>query len=128
MAKVSNHQIAEALLNLSPKLSQHQLAQSLGAYLNEQRRSGDLSAIMRLYDKLRYDSKGVVELNVTSAHPLSDSIEQQIKELVEAKEVIINKATDRTVIGGVRIESNQYHLDLTVRSRLDRFKLSKTGA
>lgn len=128
MAKVSNHQIAEALLQLSPKLSQERLAESLAAYLNQQRRSADLSSIMRLYEKLRYDANGILELDVTSAHPLSSDIVKQIEQLVEATQVIINQVTDRAVIGGVRIESNQYYLDLTVRSRLDRFKVSKTGA
>lgn len=127
MDKASNRQIAEALLTLSNKIPQKQLAESLAAYLIIEKRTNDANSILRLLQKFRQEKQDIAEIDLISANPVNKIVEDQIKEMIDAKQVVVNKVIDSSVIGGVRLESNNEYLDLTVRSRLDRFKYSKIG-
>jgi F0F1-type ATP synthase delta subunit len=53
---------------------------------------------------------------------LSSKTKADIKALLGAKKVILNTNVDKSVIGGVRVESGEQLLDLTVRNRLTRLK------
>lgn len=126
MAQPSRSDIANVILSLSKKLSGKALAEAIAAYLTEQRRTSELDAILREVSRLRERQEGVTEATVTSAHPLTDKVERQLKEILGEK-IIINSVVDKNVIGGVRVETNDISLDLTVRNRLDQLKTSKQG-
>lgn len=121
MAQASIRQVAEAILNLSKSRSETQLAKEVAAYVVAERRSADLGAIMREVARLRAVS-GVTEATITTAVPATKAVRAEVKRLIGDKDAIINEVVDKNVIGGVRIEANDYYLDLTVRNRLNRLK------
>lgn len=124
MAQASIHQIAEAIIRLSQSHSGSKLAKEVAAYVVAERRSSDLGAIMREVARLR-NQRGMTEATITTATPATNAVKQEVKRLIGDKKAVINEVVDKNVIGGVRIEANDYYLDLTVRNRLNKLK---TGA
>ena len=120
--KASQHAIAQAILALSTKLSGAKLSRAVAAYVIEQRRTSDLDAILREVSRIREDQTGIVEATVTSAFPISDKVKKEIKGLLGEDKLVVNEVIDKTVIGGVRVETSAVHLDLTVRNRLHKLK------
>lgn len=126
MAKPTKRDIAKAVLELSRR-SKQDSAKEIAAYLSVNQRTSELDAIMRAVSEIQAEDSGLVEVTVTTAFPATNQVKQQVKTLIGAKNIIINEVVDKSVIGGVRIESKDIDLDLTVRGRLDRFKTTKTG-
>ncbi len=127
MARPSRKDIAKSILALSDRQPATSLARAVAAYLIQERRSSELDVIMREVNRLREQQANIVEATVTTASPLNQKIVQQIKQLLGDK-VIVNNIIDKKVIGGVRVETSDLNLDLTVRNRLERLKTSKQGA
>lgn len=122
MAQISNNDIAKAIEKLSESAPSSKLPKMVASYLISNRRTADLDKIMRQIAVIRL-SKGLSEATITSAVPINSEIKKQIKSLIKSKSVLINEVKDKSVIGGVRIEANEYYLDLTVRNRLNKLKV-----
>lgn len=122
MAQISNNDIAKAIEKLSESAPSSKLPKMVASYLISNRRTADLDKIMRQIAVIRL-SKGLSEVTITSAVPINSEIKKQIKSLIKSKSVLINEVNDKSVIGGVRIEANEYYLDLTVRNRLNKLKV-----
>ncbi len=123
MSKPSNKTIATAIDQLiSGKLPAAQAAEIVAAYLVSERRTKELDGLMRKVLELRA-ARGVYEAQITSAYELSDKTRQDLAGIVRAahansKRVIMHDKRDKSVIGGVLLESSDTVLDLTVRDRL----------
>lgn len=128
MARPTKHDIAVAILELTRTISEKKLAHAVAAYVVSERRTSELDAIMREVKRLREKQTGVVEVDVTTAVPATAAVKKSITKLLGNKAVVINEIVDKDVIGGVRVETNDLSLDLTVRNRLNRLKVIKTGA
>ncbi len=122
MAKVTRKQLAATIAGQIGKLPERKLAKSIAAYLIAERQTKDIESLLRDVKKLRAERQGLVEADVTSAFPLSSSIKREIKKILEADKLLLNEIIDKNVLGGVRVESNDLLLDLTVRSRLNQLK------
>lgn len=125
MSAITNRQLAEVVLqNLEQGHAKDVVVQQLAAYLVQQRRTKDADAIMRIVLEQRTTRLGKVELQVTTAHELSDALAQEIKDIFvnEGSDISINHVKDSSVIGGVLVELPGKRLDLTVRRRLQRLK------
>lgn len=71
--------------------------------------------------------RGIVEITAVDARPLNDSVKSDIENLIKglfpnSKQIIISEKIDTNVIGGVRLELANQQLDLSIRSKLNRFK------
>lgn len=125
--KIPRHIVASTLAQKSLGQSNDPgFAKEIAAFLLAERRTAELDSIIRDIMQYRADH-GIVEVMAISAHPLTDSIRQDIKAQAmslypAAKQVIITYKHDKTVVGGVRLELANQHLDLTVRNTLNRFK------
>jgi F0F1-type ATP synthase delta subunit len=114
-------------------LSQATLAKELAAYLLAEGRGGELDSLLRDIMQDRAD-RGVVEVIASSAFPLSGTvradIEAQIKAVFPAaRTIILSEVHDQSVVAGVRLELANQQLDLSIRSKLNRFKqLTTAGA
>jgi len=102
------------------------LSQEIAAYLLAEGRTGELDSILRDVMQHRAD-KGIVEVIAVDAHPLSAGVRLDISSLIRglypaAKQIIISEELDANVIGGVRLELANQQLDMSVRSKLNRFK------
>lgn len=121
MPKASIKQIAQVVIERSEHLSNEQLVNEIASFVITERRTADLSKIMREVERQRQLS-GLSEVTITTAYPATEDVKAQIKQILGGEELIINEVVDKNVIGGVRVESDGYFLDLTVRGRLERLK------
>jgi F0F1-type ATP synthase delta subunit len=126
--KTPRSQIAPVVadLILRPDADAKQLSQEIAAYLLDENRTNELDSLMRDIIACRAD-KGTVEITAVSAHALPQGVEQDIEKLVRehfpgVKEIIINERIDADAVGGVRLELVGQQLDMTIRSKLNRFK------
>ncbi|MDQ5886562.1 MAG: hypothetical protein QG628_959 [Patescibacteria group bacterium] len=125
MSKVNNSTIARAVLSsLENGQKSEQVTASLAAYLIEEKQVGDLGAIIREIERLQLSGRDTLYLHVTSARTLDDSILspmiEKFKQKTGASKVIVEHTINKGVIGGVRCETADQRLDLTVRRQLQR--------
>lgn len=115
--------IAKRTMNVS---SLAKLKREVAALLLAEGQTADVESLMRDVMAYRLED-GMVEATVISAYPLTAKVRADvIKELrthyPKAKSVVLNEKLDVSVVGGLRIESTNEQLDLTVRSRLNTLK------
>ena len=131
MAKESNATIDRALLtDLHSGMPAEEVTTSLAAYLIEERRLGDLSAIVRDIERQLLANDGKLYVRAETAHALGAEQSAKIKQIfiaeTGAKEVIIQETINPDVIGGVRLTTADHQLDLTIRRQLQRLKSQTT--
>jgi F0F1-type ATP synthase delta subunit len=97
------------------------LAKQLAAYLLEERRSREMSAIMRAVDE-ELARRGSAQVTITSAHAVSDETKKQLATLLEVKNPQFTEVIDLSVVGGAKARSGETEIDLTVRNKLNKFK------
>jgi F0F1-type ATP synthase delta subunit len=121
-SKISNY-IAETSLKdgVSKKLGKE-----IAAYLLYENRTSDLDSILRDV-RQNWADNGQVEVIAVSAFKLSDKVIIDIKKQISklypnAKKIIVTEQHDPSVIAGVRLELANQQLDLTVLSKLNKFK------
>lgn len=122
MSAPTRKDVAKAVVSLSEKHSTKRLSEMLAAYLVQNRRSGELDSIMREVMRQRETNNGMVEITATSAFKLNDATKKAISTLLGAENTIINEVINPEMLGGVRLETSEKQLDLTVRNRLNRLK------
>lgn len=127
MTKISRHQLAAILAQESlAGTGEKKLSKETAAYLLAEHRTGELDSLLRDIMQYRADN-GVVEVIAASAHELGGKVRRDIEATArklypDAKKVIISEHYDPEVIGGVKIELANQQLDLSIRSKLNRFK------
>lgn len=107
-------------------------ATEIAAYLLEEDRTDELDSLLRDIQSVWTD-KGYVEIIARSARPLDNKTKEEIKARIKpifprASEVKVTEIIDANVIGGVRITIADKRLDLTIETKLNKFKqLTATG-
>lgn len=125
-----------ATLAADPRVSKRHLAGLLldicGARLNEDgknlvrllienERLELLADITAVFEALRADAEGTIEVEAISAFRLSDKEIQNIAQAVKAKlgrEVKLTSSVDRSLMGGVVIRAGDLVIDGSVKGRL----------
>lgn len=131
--KVARTRIARVVADRSLKegLSKR-LSRELAAYLLGERRTGELDSLLRDV-QADWAEAGHVEVIASSAFALTATARADITKRVkaiypEAKEIVINEVHDPDMIGGVRLALSDRQLDLSLRTKLNKFKqLATTG-
>jgi len=106
-------------------------ARALAAYLLEERRVGDVASLVRDVQADWADA-GYVEVVAASAHELSPEVLKDIeaearKAYPEAKTIHITQELQPDLVGGVKLTIVGRQLDLTIRSKLQQFKMWATN-
>ena len=101
-------------------------AKAIAAYLLDEGRTGDLSSLLRSVQE-DWAENGLVEATITSAFNISEKtkrdIEKKIREIYpNAKKIILISEHDPRLIGGVRITTANNQMDITISSKLSKFK------
>jgi F0F1-type ATP synthase delta subunit len=127
MSKTSNTIIARAVLSrLNSGTSSAEISASLAAYLVEEKLSGNIGAITREIERQLLQDKNILYVHVTTAREIDQNLRSQIidifKKSSNAKDVVLEQTINPDVIGGVRCETAEEQLDLTVRRQLQRLK------
>ena len=95
------------------------------------RRLAALRAIVTAFAALVAMKRGIVVADVTTAHPMTDVQEQQLRaRLIEAGygQVNIAKHVDASILGGLIVKIGARLYDTSLKSRLQRLQYAMKGA
>lgn len=99
------------------------LIDETAAYLIESGRTREAELVTRaINDALA--ARGVIVSEVTTAYPLTTETEAAIKSLL-GKGAVIKQTIDKSVLGGVRIETPGRRLDATIAHKLTALRRAK---
>ena len=117
--KIARYVAAEAVKGASMK----ELLREVAAYLVETGHTRDYELMVRdIEDAL--SREGIVIADVTTASDEQVVSEAALKRIVpHAKQLIMRKHTDKSLLGGVLVELPGEQLDASVRSRLTKLRL-----
>ncbi len=107
------------------------LVQDFAAVVVSNRRQRQLRAMVRAFAALVAEKRGIQVALVTSAHPLTDVQEQQLRaRLIEAGygSVNIQRHVDPTLLGGLVVRIGARLYDSSLKSRLQRLQYAMKGA
>lgn len=127
MSKPTRRQLATVIFDLYRRgYDPSKLSQAVAAYLIRENRTGELAPLLRDVAALEQQS-GRLEVAVSSATPLSDSISADIKRLMQRlypahSRIVLHTSMDASQLGGLLLETVDKRLDLTIRSELNRLK------
>ncbi len=122
MAKVTIHELAKyAVDEIQSGASEKVVAQKIAAFLLDERRSHDAAQVMRAIDN-ELARRGTDHVIITSAHEVSEEVKKQLASLLDVEKPVFSDVIDSSVIGGVKAESGERQIDLTVRAKLQKFK------
>ena len=125
----SNAELAKLVADLAgPKLDGQ--GRNFVQTLAENRRLAYLPEISTLFDELKDEAEGVIDVTVTSAAPLVDGQRETLSAALQRRlkrQVRLHCATDPSLIGGAVLRAGDLVIDGSVRSRLDRIAYELTA-
>lgn len=89
------------------------------------KRLGALPAISALFDALRADAEGAVDVEVTTAYALDDAQTQALAQILTQKlsrQVSVTSSVDASLIGGAVIRAGDTVIDASVRGKLGKLR------
>ncbi|HEX8783120.1 MAG TPA: F0F1 ATP synthase subunit delta [Steroidobacteraceae bacterium] len=98
--------------------------------LADNHRLGYLPEIAELFDTLKDDAEGMVDVTVTSAAPLDEAQRGQISAALERRlrrKVRLHCETDPALIGGAVLRAGDLVIDGSLRTRLERIAYELTA-
>ncbi len=93
----------------------------LAAFLVETRRTDELKLLVRDIEQ-ELANRGTVVADITTAHPLSESLKNDIEKMVGGKTLQVRETIDESVLGGVRVDIPGKRFDGTIRRKLTALK------
>ncbi len=114
--------VLDALL---PQLGLQPMTVNLLKLMTDRGRFGALPELVEIYHQQSDELAGRLRVQVTTADPLSDALENDIKAALEkatGKQVVLDTSIDASLIGGLvaRVEGRVY--DASVKNRLEALK------
>ncbi len=91
----------------------------------EKGRAGELQAIAAEFEALVAAEQNVLDVELTTAHSLSDKeFESIVSRISKAagRDVNATRGVDSDLIGGIVLQAGSMRLDASVRGRLDRLR------
>ena len=98
--------------------------------LAENKRIPLLPEIVTLFEILKANQEMRVDVNVISAFPLSDAIQEKLASALKTRlqrDVVLHSETDKSLIGGAVIRAGDLVIDGSVRGRLKKLAESMKG-
>ena len=128
MGKISPSQLAEYAVNqIESGASVAEISKLLAGYLVDTRQTRESSKVLRAIEA-ELNRRGTTQVEVVSAHQISDETKKQLAVLLGAKNPVFSEHIDLSVIGGVKAKAGEKQVDLTVRGRLNKFQSKIVGA
>jgi len=100
------------------------------AILAENKRIPLMPEIVTLFETLKANQEMKVDVNVISAFPLSDALQEKLAASLKAKlqrEVVLHSENDKSLIGGAVIRAGDLVIDGSVRGKLAKLSESMKG-
>lgn len=124
MKKRTPKQYAQALYELTSGASVNKLDQVLKAFvvlLARDRMLKKVDAIIREFEKTVKKADGVIELDVTTARKIGDTLNQKLKQVFGDK-TEITESVDKEIMGGVIVRTGGEILDASLKTQLQLLK------
>ncbi len=126
---VSSADLSKLIMDIAgPQLDEH--GRNFIQTLAENRRLGYLPEISGLFDELKDEAEGVVDVTVTSAAPLDDSQRESLASALQRRlkrQIRLHCDTDPGLIGGAVLKAGDLVIDGSVRARLNRIAYELTA-
>jgi F-type H+-transporting ATPase subunit delta len=126
---VSTAQLAQVLIDLAgPQLDEP--GRNFFRTLAQNRRLAYLPEIATLFEALKDEAEGVIDVTVTSAAALEPSQRQTLSTALERRlkrQIRLTCATDPSLIGGAVLRAGDLVIDGSLKSRLDRIAYELTA-
>lgn len=122
MVRLSRRKIAHFVVDrLLAGNDKNKLLGEVAAYLVTTGRTRELELLVRdIEDVLA--QRGIVVADVTSAHPLTKALKNEVKAFVGASSLQLRETVDPSVLGGVRIDLPGRRFDGTIARKLAALK------
>jgi F-type H+-transporting ATPase subunit delta len=120
----------KAMLGTADELGVDPTTKSFLGVLAENRRLGQLPAVIRAFRLLAARHRGETTAEVTSAHPLSDDQVAELKHQLRARlgrEVSVDLAVDPDLLGGLVVRIGSQMIDSSIRTRLNALASAMKG-
>lgn len=124
----SRKELAKTIARLINEGDTKGLAKDIAGYLITERRVRELDSLMRDVAVIRQERYGITEATATSALPLAAEVKRDIKTYLKAPKLILNQEQNPRLVGGLRLETADMQLDVSVHSRLSKLKQLVNGA
>jgi len=124
-AGISDERKIEVLMELTE--SGDELMRNFLRLLVDKGRESQLVNIYRAFVHLVEEAQGLVRVEVTSAVPLPESLQEALRSKLGAslqKTVELVLKVDQNVLGGIRLGIGDKVVDATIRQRLERLRQS----
>lgn len=98
--------------------------------LAQNRRLGQLPAVIRAYETLLSNHKGEARAEVTSAHPLTKTQITALAKSLKARigrDVAVDTKVDPAILGGLVVKIGSQMIDSSIRTRLNSLALAMKG-
>jgi F-type H+-transporting ATPase subunit delta len=121
---------SRALTEILSRAGVRPLAQNFFKLLSRNRRLFAAPDMVRAFRALAAQSRGEVAAEVTSAHPLSDSLAQELRDALKAsvgKDVRLSTKVDPSLLGGLIVKLGSRMVDSSLRTKLTSLRLSLKG-
>jgi F-type H+-transporting ATPase subunit delta len=126
---VGSAELAKLIMDLAgPQLDEP--GRNLIRTLADNRRLTYLPEISTLFDELKDEAEGMIDVTVTSAAPLEAGQRETLSAALERRlkrQVRLQCETDPSLLGGAVLRAGDLVIDGSVRSRLDRIAFALTA-
>ena len=127
---VSRGNATKAVLATADQLGVDPTTRSFLGVLAQNRRLGELPAIIRAYRRLAAAHRGETTAEVVSAHPLDeaqvDQLRQQLRTRV-GRDVSVDLRVDPDLLGGLVVRLGSQMIDSSIRTRLNTLAQAMKG-
>lgn len=127
---VSRSDAAKVVAKLGAKMKLDGLTINFLGVLAQNRRLGEVSAMIRAFEALAASHRGEVTAEVTSAHKLTATQTKAIKAKLKAqlnRDVIVNASIDPALLGGLVVKVGSKMIDGSIRTQLNTLATAMKG-
>ena len=129
MAKITTKNVALAIYAASKNKSGAELTHVLESAMDFLKKKNLLSKAPEILKQLEFISdteQGVIRAKVLSKKPLTKAATEQLESLLKkrhkAKSSVLEWQEDKTLIGGMRIETADEIMDLSLKNKVDQLQ------
>ena len=120
--EITREQTGQVLAGIADHLALSELTRNFLGVLAQNRRAGELPAIIRAFRTTAAAQRGEVTAEVVSAHPLDDgqlaALEQKLRAR-EGRTVKLQAKVDEDLLGGLVVTIGSRRIDSSIRTRLN---------
>ena len=108
------------------RMTPTELAECIMSFLKQKGESRKIMSIVRKMEKLHSLKRGVVDVSVTTAFPVSDALLREIepfaKRVFEHDVNITSVTTDRRLLGGIVLQTENQLMDVSLARNIRTLK------